>query len=694
MTIISVDVFEIGDVLGTGQPESIVAHTHPISEVTDLTSRLSSLDATALLVLPQYSTREDFVAAVSSGLTSANGNVTVANGLTYQWQSGATAISDLPGLVPVAPYHADHWGVTRFTNNGSNAGISGDNTSKLQEAHDYVASIGGGEIDLGSGVIPFATTLYFGEGSPVLLRGVGRGEIKSGIEAFRQTAGTRLLWTGTTGTGVMLTADRNDTGLNFGRSGGGLVDVMLDGNMQSATGMLVKSHGDHDIKITTCYWGGAFHFGSTCLANGLNGSPADNQRFRWSINAFDTNTSNEPEALVVINGTGTANTSIGVIEELNLVAEQTAVAAHFGDMDGIIIKSLMCGTRTSATGDGGKVFLHASDTLPVAVGTAAGSCRYITFAHVQATGGIVAKQRTATGNHSGPNHILELSRGNGSPLPTVESNALLYWVDSDGAAVLAGISGDAVQSSVTDATAGRALVMNVNDGPFGLGALNSNTSLADLDEQSTRTGWYRVTNTASGTYPGGLADFGIIRVEHYDSNDLRQFWHSATNNAMWTRRCAAGVWGAWTIMQQVVATTTAARPTTQLVAGLMVYDTTLNKPIWRNAANDGWVDAMEAGLSSGAPVTKTADFTVAETEQVLINNKAGSTCTVTLPAAASYTGRLLTLLNYQAQTVVSASSNVVPRASGAAGTAILAAAAGAWADLVSDGTNWIIVRGS
>lgn len=95
---------------------------------------------------------------------------------------------------------------------------------------------------------------------------------------------------------------------------------------------------------------------------------------------------------------------------------------------------------------------------------------------------------------------------------------------------------------------------------------------------------------------------------------------------------------------------------------------------------------------TAAPVTKTADFTVATTDAWLINNKSGSTCTVTLPAASSYTGRVLNFQNYQAQTLVSASSNVVPLVGGAAGTAILAAVAGDTATLVSDGTNWIMTQ--
>lgn len=108
-----------------------------------------------------------------------------------------------------------------------------------------------------------------------------------------------------------------------------------------------------------------------------------------------------------------------------------------------------------------------------------------------------------------------------------------------------------------------------------------------------------------------------------------------------------------------------------------------------------WTNVSPATViagSSGAPVTKTADFTVAANETWLINNKSGSTCTVTLPAAASYTGRVLHFQNYQAYTVVSASSNVIPVAGGAASTAILNAVAGDSATLVSNGTNWVMTQ--
>jgi hypothetical protein len=107
--------------------------------------------------------------------------------------------------------------------------------------------------------------------------------------------------------------------------------------------------------------------------------------------------------------------------------------------------------------------------------------------------------------------------------------------------------------------------------------------------------------------------------------------------------------------------------------------------------SDGFA-TVTGSFGRGAPVTKTGNFTLAATENWIICNGSGS-ITVTLPAASSWTGRELTIKTIAAQTVVSASSNVVPLNSGTAGTAILSANAGRWATLVSDGTNWVIMAG-
>lgn len=111
-------------------------------------------------------------------------------------------------------------------------------------------------------------------------------------------------------------------------------------------------------------------------------------------------------------------------------------------------------------------------------------------------------------------------------------------------------------------------------------------------------------------------------------------------------------------------------------------------------------DVREIGAMTGggtnelrAPVTKTSSFTVANGEDMLICN-GGASITVTLPAASSYAGRKIRIKTRAAFTVVSASSNVKPLDTDTAGTAILAATAGKWAELVSDGTNWVIMAGN
>ena len=123
---------------------------------------------------------------------------------------------------------------------------------------------------------------------------------------------------------------------------------------------------------------------------------------------------------------------------------------------------------------------------------------------------------------------------------------------------------------------------------------------------------------------------------------------------------------------------------------------TLNVPT-ASATNRGALSSTDWSTFNNkqavsAPVTKVADFTVAATDLWLINNKTGSTCTVTLPTPSASSGRVLYFQNYQAQTLVSASSNVVPLAGGSAGTSILLASSGDSATLVSDGSNWLMTQ--
>lgn len=97
-----------------------------------------------------------------------------------------------------------------------------------------------------------------------------------------------------------------------------------------------------------------------------------------------------------------------------------------------------------------------------------------------------------------------------------------------------------------------------------------------------------------------------------------------------------------------------------------------------------------AGGVGGSLVKVTgATYSVLATDTDIEANRAG-TVTLTLPSASLFPNRRINVRTITANTVVSGSSDVVPVAGGAAGTAILAATAGKWCELMSDGTNWLI----
>jgi hypothetical protein len=129
------------------------------------------------------------------------------------------------------------------------------------------------------------------------------------------------------------------------------------------------------------------------------------------------------------------------------------------------------------------------------------------------------------------------------------------------------------------------------------------------------------------------------------------------------------------------ATTTPAITLTTSITGLLKGNGTA---ISAAVANVDYVGVY-------APVVKTADFTVVDNDLWLINNKSGSTCTVTLPTASAWVGRTLTFKTLQAQAVVSNSSNVTPITGTTAGTSILESYVGNWATMVSDGTSWVVM---
>jgi hypothetical protein len=98
--------------------------------------------------------------------------------------------------------------------------------------------------------------------------------------------------------------------------------------------------------------------------------------------------------------------------------------------------------------------------------------------------------------------------------------------------------------------------------------------------------------------------------------------------------------------------------------------------------------AYANSASTWQTITNAAGIVRLNTQSVVCNRS--GTITLTLPSASNNTGRTLSIKTVQAQSVVSASPNVVPVNDTVAGTAILPATDGASVLLKSDGTNWVV----
>ena len=211
----------------------------------------------------------------------------------------------------------------------------------------------------------------------------------------------------------------------------------------------------------------------------------------------------------------------------------------------------------------------------------------------------------------------------------------------------------------------------------GTGADNASDARTNLGATTVGSNMFTLTDPSAITFPRFNVDNTVSAL---NASDFR----TAIGAGTVTSVAALTLGTTGTDLSSTVANST----TTPVI--------TLNVPT-ASATNRGALSAADwtafnSKPSLSAPVTKTANFTIASTEVWLINNKSGSGCVVTLPAPSTNVGRVLYFQNYQTQTLVSASSNVVPIAGGAATTAILDAVAGNTATIVSDGTNWVMTQ--
>jgi hypothetical protein len=271
------------------------------------------------------------------------------------------------------------------------------------------------------------------------------------------------------------------------------------------------------------------------------------------------------------------------------------------------------------------------------------------------------------------------------------SNALTFGTHLTGSSY----NGSAAVTIATDATnanTASTIVARDGSGNFSAGtitaALTGNASSAtNLSAGSAYALPYQVSSGNTGYLSAGtsgslLMTLGTVAAPTWvATSSLTVGTATQVSNAL---TIGTGLSG--TSYNGSSATTIAISNTAVTAGSYTLASITVNAQGQITAASNGSVG------SGTAPVTITAaTYTVGTTDLWLIANYAG-TVTLTLPSASSYSGRELNIQNYQAQTVVSASSNVVPQAGGTATTAILNASSGDACVLVSNGTNWVMTQ--
>ena len=276
----------------------------------------------------------------------------------------------------------------------------------------------------------------------------------------------------------------------------------------------------------------------------------------------------------------------------------------------------------------------------------------------------------------------------GSPVTTSGTLALTY--SGTALPLLNGGTGattaDAALTNFGASAMGKSLFALTNSVSDKFIKVNSNNTITLLNAVDTRT---NIGATTRGSNNFTLPDIGSISFLRYNAdNSITQLNAADFRTAI-----------------TAVSAVTASGPLAS--TGGLTPNITISEA---SATNDGFVSVQpqifagfktfNGGIStttitlnySTARTTNAglSTYTVQTNDNFIIFNRFG-TVTLTLPNAATFSGRLIYLKTVQGN-VISNSANVVPLIGGNAGQAILDATAGKWCTLLSDGTYWNIMQ--
>ncbi|WP_175999332.1 phage tail fiber protein [Burkholderia stabilis] len=371
--------------------------------------------------------------AATRAYADAKDQVTIdaAKRVAEQISSGAsgamgTFIQDGAGAVP-RTFQSKMRETVSVTDYGAIGDGIADDTAAIKEAITYLASVGGGTLLFPRGVYKITSTIFIthdhitlqGEGGAV----DGNVLYVGGMAAAIASASSRIVWGGGSSGLAISFQPAVDDGTLPAIIGGGLVDLMVDGNLSAGTG----------LKVLTMRYG-VFRNSSVmrCTAvNTLVGTTVLNVVGGNKSTAF-CSFENFTSSNATLGGNAKTLVCFGHVADGNVAINSFFNCGFYsGTGSGSHIEMENCDSNTfTHCRWNGSLTLHASDTGAFSQGDSV--ARHNVFVnpqgHIIAKGKVSAdKVQGSSGFHSYGNMAMGYSRENGIAYPTIEPYADLQY---------------------------------------------------------------------------------------------------------------------------------------------------------------------------------------------------------------------------------------------------------------------------